>query len=159
MSEPTRIKADIIPYTAEYSGVVRSWIDCPETYRLVCRGTKFPPPDEIIDSWQRKGVSAYILFSDRKPVAYGELWDRRSEQAVEISHVMVDNYRRSRGYGTKLIELLYNRAATRPGTARVMINLYHQSLEALGCYVKAGFELAGTTSHVEGLRMTRLVKK
>jgi RimJ/RimL family protein N-acetyltransferase len=158
MSEPTRVKADIVPYTPEYSAVVRSWIDSPETYRLVCRGISFPPPDDIVDSWQRQGVSSYLLFSERRPVAYGELWDRRTEQAIELAHMIVDQYLRSQGYGTKLLQLLYDRAAERPGIARVLINLYHQSPEALSCYLKAGFELVGTTAHVEGLRMSRLVK-
>ncbi len=115
MDDSTQIKADLIPYTAEYSGIVRSWIESEETYRMVCRGISFPPPDDIVDSWPRKGVSSYLLISDRKPVAYGELWDRRTENAIELAHIIVDTYQRSRGYGTKLLRLLYNRAAPRPG--------------------------------------------
>jgi len=157
MTEPTRAKADLVPYTPEYSAVTRSWIDTEETYTLVCRGINFPPPDDIVDSWQRQGVTSYMLFSERRPVAYGELWDRPTEQAVEIAHLLVDQFRRSRGFGTKMLELLFDRASVRPGVARVNVNLYHQSPEALGCYLKAGFELIGTAAHVEGLRMTRVV--
>jgi len=159
MSDPARVKADLVPYTQEYSGVVRSWIESPETYQLVCRGIDFPPPDDIVDSWQRKGVASYILYSDRKPVGYGEIWERPVEQAAEITHLLVDPYKRSRGYGTKLLELLYERASTRKGVARVLINLYHHSPEALGCYLKAGFELTGTATHIEGLKMMRLVER
>ena len=159
MSEPARVKADLVPYTQEYSGVVRSWIESPETYQLVCRGINFPPPDDIVDSWQRNGVTSYILYSERKPIAYGEIWDRPVEQAVELTHLLVDPYKRSRGYGTKLLELLFERASTRKGVARVLINLYHHSPEALGCYLKAGFELTGTATHIEGLKMMRLVER
>ena len=159
MSKPTRVKADLVPYTQEYSGVVRSWIDTPEAYQLVCRGINFPPPDDVVDGWQRKGVNSYLLSSNNTPVAYGELWDRRIEQAVEIAHLIVDQYRRSTGYGTKLLQLLYERAAERPAVARVLINLYHHSPEVLGCCLKAGFELLGTATHVEGLKMMRLVRK
>ncbi|MCP4685050.1 MAG: GNAT family N-acetyltransferase [bacterium] len=159
MSDPARVKADLVPYTQEYSGVVRSWIESEETYQLVCRGINFPPPDDIVDSWQRKGVVSYILYANQKPVAYGEIWERPVEQAAEITHVLVDPYKRSRGYGTKLLELLYERAATRRGVARVLVNLYHQSPEALGCYLKAGFELTGTATHIAGLKMMRLVEK
>ncbi|RKX24710.1 MAG: hypothetical protein DRP45_07630 [Candidatus Zixiibacteriota bacterium] len=159
MSNPIRIKADLIPYTKEYSGVVRSWIDTEETYQFVCRGIDFPPPDDVVDGWQRQGVISYLLFSQRKPVAYGELWERKIEQAFEIAHVVVDQYQRSRGFGTKLVQLLFNRIAERPGTAKVLINLYHDSPEALGCFLKAGFELTGTSTHVEGLKMMRMVEK
>ncbi len=159
MSEPTRVKADIIPYAAEYSQLVRSWIDSEETFRNVCRGTEFPPPDDIIDSWQRAELAAYLLSSDGKPVAYGELWERKMERAVEIAHLIVDPYKRSRGYGTKMLELLYNRAAARPGITKVLINLYADSEEALGCFLKAGFELTGTARHVQGLQMMRVVRR
>ena len=103
MTEPTRVKADIVPYTAEYSQVVRSWIDSEETYLHLCRSREFPPADDIVDSWQRQKVASYLLFSEGMPVAYGEIWDRRVERAVEIAHLIVDNTRRSRGYGTKML--------------------------------------------------------
>ncbi|MBD3258413.1 GNAT family N-acetyltransferase [candidate division GN15 bacterium] len=159
MSDPTSIKADLVPYTSEYAGQVRSWIDTEETYKLVCRGTNFPPPDDIIDSWQREGVVSYLMFSEGRPVAYGELWDRSGEQAIELNHIIVDQYKRSRGFGTKLIQLLYDRASTRPGIAKVLLNLYNDSQEVLGCYLKAGFEIVGTATHIEGLKMMRLVRK
>jgi len=159
MDHSTRIKADLVPYTSEYSAVVRSWIDSEETYHAVCRGISFPPPDDIVDSWQRQGVASYLLIADRRPAAYGELWDRRAENAIEIAHVLVDNYQRSRGFGTKLLQLLYDRAAERPNISRVLLNLYHDSPEALGCYLKAGFELIGTATHIEGLKMVRSVRR
>ena len=159
MSEPTRVKADIIPYTAEYSQLVRSWIDSEETYRYVCRATDFPPRDDIVDSWQRKTVTSYLLSSHGKPVAYGELWDRKIERAVEIAHLIVDQYKRSQGYGTKMLELLYNRAASRRGITKVLINLYVDSEEALGCFLKAGFELTGTARYVQGLQMMRTIQR
>jgi ribosomal protein S18 acetylase RimI-like enzyme len=156
--EPTRIKADIVPYSAEYSSLVRSWIESPETYKNVCRGQEFPPPEDIVDSWQRQGVSSFTLFSQRRPVAYGELWPRPLEMAVEIAHLLVDPYKRSQGYGSKMLELLYQRAAQRRGVAKVVLNLYGDDEVALGCYLKAGFELVGTSSYTVGLRMVRMVR-
>jgi ribosomal protein S18 acetylase RimI-like enzyme len=158
MDDSTQVKADLIPYSSEYAGIVRSWIECEETYKLVCRGVNFPPPDEVIDSWQRKGVISFLLISNNKPVGYGELWERKAEHAVELSHILVDTYQRSHGYGTKLLRLLYNRAAQRPGVNKVLINLYNDSAEVLGCYLKAGFELAGTATHIEGLKLVRMVE-
>ena len=159
MTEPTHVKADIIPYSAEYSQVVRSWIESEETYFNVCRGKEYPPPDELVDSWQRTDVSSYLLFSDNRPVAYAELWVRPNERAVEISHLLVDPYKRQQGYGTKMLELLYQRGAERANITRVIVNLYNDSEAALGCYLKAGFELLGTASHTLGLKMIRLVKR
>jgi len=158
LSEFTHVKADIVPYTAEYSRVVFSWIDSKQTYSNVCRATNFPPPDDLVDSWQRKGVSAYLLFTSGKPVAYGELWDKPLDMAIEIAHLIVDSHKRSRGYGTKMLELLYQRAAERPNVVKVILNLFSGDEIALGCYLKAGFELVGTTNYSAGLKMIRMVK-
>jgi ribosomal protein S18 acetylase RimI-like enzyme len=158
LNEFTRVKADVVPYTAEYSRVVLSWIDSEETYRNLCRSTEFPPPDDLVDSWQREGVSSYLLFAEGKPVAYGELWEKPLETAIEIAHLIVDPYKRSRGFGTKLLKLLYERAAQRPNVVKVILNLFSSDEIALGCYLKAGFELVGITSYATGLRMVRMVK-
>ena len=115
MSDPAQVKAALIPYAAEYSSVVRSWIESKETYFYVCRGKEFPPPDDVVDSWQRKEVSSFILLSNNKPIGYGELWERRLERAAEISHLIIDPYKRGEGYGIKLVQRLYDRAATRAG--------------------------------------------
>jgi len=158
MNESTRVKADIVPYTVEYSKVVLSWIDSEETYRNLCRGTIFPPADDLVDSWQREGILSYLLFASGKPVAYGELWERPLELAVEIVHLMVAPFKRSRGYGTKMLELLYQRAAQRQNVAKVILNFFSGDEVALGCYLKAGFELVSTTNYMAGLRMERMVK-
>ncbi len=158
MNQPTRVKADIVPYTAEYSRVVLSWIDSEETYRNLCRGTEFPPADDLVDSWQRDGVTSYLLFASGKSVAYGELWERPLELAVEIAHLIVAPFKRSQGYGTKMLELLYQRAAQRQNVAKVILNFSSGDEVALGCYLKAGFELVSTTDYAAGLRMERVVK-
>lgn len=158
MSEPISAKADLIPYSEEYSSQVRSWIESEETYFLVCRGREFPPPEDIVDSWQRPDVSSFLLFSDRRPIAYGELWNRPNERAVEIAHLIVDPYRRGEGLGTKMLTLLYQRAAERKNVVKVLINLYNDNEIALRCYTDAGFELIGTATHTMGLKMVRIVK-
>lgn len=157
MDDSTRVKADLIPYSDEYARDVRSWIECEETYKAVCRGNDFPPPDDIVRSWQRQGVSSYILLSDRKPIAYGELWARPLEMAVEINHVLVSPYERDKGYGVKTLELLYNRVS-RKGVAKVLINLWDENEAALSCYLKAGFELLGTAKLGTGLRLVRMIQ-
>jgi len=159
LSDPAQVKATLIPYSAEYSATVRSWIDSGEIYSYVCRGKDFPPPDDVVDSWQRNDITSHVLLSNNKPVGYGELWDRRLERAVEIAHLIVDPHRRSEGLGTKLVQQLYDRAAARGSVTKVLVNLYSDNTIALGCYVKAGFELVSTASYTVGLRLVRLVQK
>jgi ribosomal protein S18 acetylase RimI-like enzyme len=158
LAEPTQVKADIIGYSSEYSAVVRSWINSEETYFNVCRRKDFPPPDDIVDSWQKPDVASYILFSENRPVAYGELWNRSQEMAVEIAHLLVDPFKRSRGYGTKMLQLLYERVTQRSGVGQVVLNLFSDSEEILGCCLKAGFEVLATSPHTVGLRMVRLIR-
>ena len=152
------LKADIIGYTEEYAAVVRSWIDSDETYHNLCRGNDFPPPEDIVHSWQRSSVLSKLLLAKRKPIGYGELWARPAELAVELAHLLIDPAHRSEGYGSALVEHLFQNAARRPGVAKVIINLNAKSEHVLGCYLKAGFQLIGTTKHVPGLRMIRLTR-
>lgn len=158
MDDSIRVKADIIPYLPEYARTVYSWIDSEETYRNVCRGTEFPPPDDLIDSWQRNGMTSYLLSSRGRPTAYAEIWNRPLDVAVELAHLLVDPARRSQGFGAIMLELLFQRAAQRDNVAKVIINLYGDSEEALGCYLKSGFELIGTTTYTTGLKLIRLVE-
>ena len=158
MDEPIKVKADLIPYAHEYASDVLSWIDSEEVYKDVCRGQDWPPPKDLVESWQRKNVVSYLLFSERQPVAYGELWNRPLEMAVEVAHLIVAPAKRSMGYGTKMLEELYNRAAARPDVAKVLLNLYSENEVALSCYLKAGFELIGTSSYITGLKMVRMVE-
>lgn len=159
MAEPTHAKADIIPYTPEYSELVRSWIESEETLFNVCRGTEYPPSEELVDTWQRPEVQSFLLFAERHPVAYAELWPKPNDRAVEIAHLLVDPYQRMRGYGVTMLNLLFERATTRAGVARVNLNLYNTSEAALGCYLKAGFELVAAASHTLGLKMVKVVKR
>ena len=158
MSGQSHSKADIVPYTKEYSATVRGWIDSAEVFRDVCRGKEFPPPQDIVDSWQRKDVSSYLLFRSGKPLAYAELWARPNDLAVEVAHLIVDPARRSEGFGTRMVELLYEQGAARMDVAKVMINMYNENAAALSCFLKAGFELTGVTSYTQGLRLLRFVR-
>lgn len=157
MSSTPSAKADIVPFTKEYSATVRQWIDSPEVLHDVCRGKDFPPAQDIIDTWQRKEVSSYLLMASGKPVAYAELWNRANELAVEIAHLLVDPAKRGQGYGTRLAHLLFEQGAARPEVAKVIAYLYNENSAALGCLLKAEFELAGTTSYTQGLRIVRIV--
>ncbi len=158
MNEPIRTRTDLLPYSADYTTIISSWIDSVETLYNVCRGTDFPPSEDIIDSWQREGVNSFILFAENNPVAYGEIWNRPQEMAVMISHLLVAPVNREQGFGVKMLNLLYEKAANRSDIAKVIINLYNENPVALGCIMKAGFELVGTTSYTQGLRLVKIIK-
>lgn len=157
MTDRIEIKADLIPYSEEYAQSIRKWIETEETYQFVSRGTEFPPPDNIITSWQREGMASYLLTFENRPIAYGELWNRPNEFTVEIAHLLVDQFRRGEGYGVKLINLLYNRAAARIDVSKVTAIVNSDNESALRCFMKAGFELAGTTNYTKGLKLIKLV--
>jgi len=158
LSDLSQVKADIVPYTSEYARDVRSWIDCEETYYNLCRSKDFPPPPNVVETWQRNNITPYLLFSSNRPVAYAELWERRLEREIEITHLIVDTFKRGQGFGTKMLQLLYDRASQRKGIMKVVLHMFTDNHEALGCYLSAGFELVGTTPGFPGLRMIKIVK-
>ncbi|MFQ5498083.1 MAG: GNAT family N-acetyltransferase [Candidatus Zixiibacteriota bacterium] len=149
--------ADIIPYNADYAQAVRSWIDSKMTLYNVSRGTDFPPAQDVVESWQRTDVSSFLLISAGLPVAYAELWRRPLEVALEIAHLLVSPEHRLSGFGTTMLKLLCDRASGKSRVERVLVNLYNENEAALACFLKAGFELTGTSAHVKGLRMMRVL--
>lgn len=158
MADPTRARAELVPYAPEFASTVRSWIDSDETYHFVCRGSGFPPPEDVVDSWQRQGVNSYVLTADRQPVAYAELWDRANEQAVEIAHVLVAPFRRGEGFGTRMVKLLTGKVENRADISKLLAILYTDNETALACLLGAGFELVGTTNYAQGLRLVRIIR-
>ena len=119
MSQPV-IKADLIPFHDQYAELVRSWIDSEAAYLAVCRGRDWPPPEDIVKQWQRDDMSAWLLIVSGEPAGYGEVWDRPHDMAVELNHIVVDPKQRRAGCGRRLIELLFERAASRTDVAKVM---------------------------------------
>ncbi len=158
MTDSKAIKADIVPYNSGHSSLVHSWIDNETCHYNVCLGRGFPPPENLVESWQRDSVKSYLMMISGDPVAYGELWDKPFEMAVEIAHLLVDPAKRSRGYGARMLELIFEKASQRKDVASVQLNLFVQSKAALNCYLSAGFELIGAANYATGLKMIRMIK-
>lgn len=155
MTEPTHAQADLVPFTGEYAPRVMLWVDSEETYRNLCGEMPYPPNEDLVETWQRPDVTSFLLFANHQPVAYAELWDVAIEKGVEVVHLVVDPARRGRGYGTLMLNLLAERAASRRGVRIAIVNFFHGDETVLGCYLKAGFELVGTQPVGDGLRMER----
>ncbi len=159
MSDSAQIKADIIPYDSEYAMEVRSWIDSEETYFNICEGKGFPPPENLIATWQKPDMSSYLLLTQNQPVAYADLSHPQRSISAEILHTLVAPQRRYQGYGSLFLQLLYDRAAQRSGILKVIINIKNENPEMLSCALKAGFELSGTPAGSPGLRLIKVITK
>lgn len=150
--------ADIISYTNSYSAVVRGWIDSERTYRRLGGRGDWPCSDEVIIGRQINDMRAYLLIDRQKPVAYAELWPKPQQLAVEVRWLLVDPTKRNKGFGSQLLERLWLRVSAKRGIARVVIMLEGDNREALGCYLRAGFSISGTTG-APGLTLHRMVAR
>ncbi|MCB2231791.1 GNAT family N-acetyltransferase [bacterium] len=159
MSDQTRVKADIVRYTAEYARTVHSWIDSEETATNLEIDTDYPPLEEVIEGWQQENMVSYLLLSGSGPVAYAELWYRPAELAIQVRRLLVAPKYRENGFGCKMLLLLCEIAGRRKEVAKVYLTVNWDNRTALGCYLKAGFTVAGTTHDKPGLYLTRLVER
>ncbi len=157
MSALSRVQTYLAPYEPPYASVVRGWLDSLATVTAVCRSETWPVEEDIVDSWQRDNVTGWLLFDDRQARAYGELWPRPKESAIEIAHLLVDPALRRRGLGRELLRRLSARAEEDPSVDRVLINIYTDNEAALGLAMASGFELMGTNKYVEGLQLVKLL--
>ena len=159
MTDPTRVKADIVPYTPDYAATVRSWIDSEETFRAVCGQGEYPPPDDLIESWQTEQRTSHLLFSHSRPIAFAQLWDHPLEMAVEIEHLVVKPDMRNQGVGSRMLILLYEFSSRWRGLAKVIAHVPQDNPAALACCIKAGFSMEGMSSFKNSIRMLRLVDR
>lgn len=159
MSDQSRVKADIVPYTADYARTVHSWIDSRETAANLELTVDYPPGDDVIETWQEENMVSYLLMSGAGPVAYGELWYRPAELAMQVRRLLVAPRYRDNGFGCKMLLLLCEIAGRRKEVAKVYLTVNWDNRTALGCYLKAGFTVAGTTHDKPGLYLTRLVER
>lgn len=159
MSEPTRVKADIVPYTAEYAATVQGWIDSEETFRALGGHEEYPPADDLVASWQTEQRTSHLLFSNNRPIAFAQLWDHPLEMAVEIEHLLVKPDMRNHGVGSRMLVLLYEFASRWRGLAKVIAHVPQDQPAALACCLKAGFSMEGMSSFKNSIRMLRLVDR
>ncbi|MBD3404113.1 GNAT family N-acetyltransferase [candidate division GN15 bacterium] len=159
VSDSTRVKADIVKFTSEYARTVRGWIDSEETAASLGLTDEFPPPEDIVETWQSDDMTGWLLLSGNGPVAYAELWPKPAELAMEIRRLLVDPRRREQGFGCKMLTLLHEAAGRRPEVAKVAMQVAWDNRNALGCYLKAGFTVAGTTHDKPGLYLVRMIER
>lgn len=79
-----------------------------------------------------------MLWAEKTPIGYGELWVDSTEQEVELAHVIVAQEQRGKGYGVALVRLLLDAARQTP-FRDVFLRVVPDNRAAIGCYLRAGF--------------------
>jgi ribosomal protein S18 acetylase RimI-like enzyme len=132
---------ELRPYEQEFGPKVIQWASAPKV-ALAWRSLANPPNDpSIFGRWHaEQGVRAYVLLLDQTLVAYGETWEEKESESldIEVAGVIVAPALRGRGIGRTLVEhLLSTVKGPLPRTAFVRVR--PDNAAAIRCYHHAGF--------------------
>jgi len=103
-----------------------------------------PLDEEMVTQWMRERGSGFVLESNGRIVAYGELNENLQERdSYWIGHVMVHPRRRGMGNGRNLVGALLKHAMESLHAREVRISAFEDNPAALKCYQACGFSEQG----------------
>jgi RimJ/RimL family protein N-acetyltransferase len=103
-----------------------------------------PLDEEMVTQWMRERGSGFVLESNGRIVAYGELNENLEESNTYwIGHVMVHPRRRGAGFGRNLVGALLKHAMETLHAREVRISAFDDNPAALKCYRACGFTEQG----------------
>jgi [ribosomal protein S18]-alanine N-acetyltransferase len=118
---------------------VLGWIASADELEAWASRRDFPLRREVLADWHRDpGVHPYLLLADEGLYGYGEVWEDREEDEVELARIVVAPSERGRGLGRALVRLLAAEAAAM-GFRDVWVRVGPWNAPALACYSSAGF--------------------
>ena len=138
------------PFTRLYAPTVASWVESDEELRWLAPSTPPPLTAAKVAAWLQPGRRAYLLTQegDATPVGYAELNPmRRDANHLWIGHVIMRPDRRGRRLGQYFVRRLVANAFTRDTVTRVSLIVFPDNTQALECYRRVGFTIAGEEHH------------
>lgn len=135
------------PLERSDADVIVTWLTGPDEVTLFGGPfLDFPLTAEALfaDSGER---SLYVIRDAGHPVATGYL-EVQDDGAARIGRILVDQGRRGRGWGRRMVEALIARASTSPGVRTVQLRVYEQNLAARALYESLGFVDTGVRRQI-----------
>jgi RimJ/RimL family protein N-acetyltransferase len=166
--QPARLRAlQLRPFDPGRAVLVVSWVGGAQETRWLAPRSTPPLTAAKVRAWAGPGRDPLMLVApdEPQPLAYGEvnvLNERRHE--YWLGHLIVDPRRRGGGLGTRLTELLLQRAFGHHRARRVSLVVFPENAAAIACYRAAGmredgFEVHYFTPYRRHERLLRFVAK
>ena len=138
---------------------LEKWIDNERAHAMWCGNyIHYPMTKENLHRTLRENErdwtdSAYVATEDDgTPAGFFCYCIDVSNNTGFLKYVIVDNTKRGRGYGERMLRLALQYAFTITGAQVVQLNVFPENLPAKRCYEKAGFKVRQITKGVFSYR-------
>lgn len=135
------LRARLLPFEAGLAPLVASWVGGPDEALRLAPNSAPPLTADVVRSWSRQsGRHARVLVNNAGiPAAYGELNLLNAERREYwLGHLIVDPQQRKQGIGTRLTQLLLERAFMQLAATRVALVVFTDNPAAIACYRACG---------------------
>lgn len=134
MSTPYRLAR----YDASLAGRIAAWaVDAAELDAWASLTPEQAGP-AVFERWHAEpSVHAFVLWRDREPCGYGEVWEDDAEAEAELARIIIDPAGRGQGAGRALAALLVEQAREL-GYEQIWLRVVPANGAAIACYTAAG---------------------
>ena len=140
------------PFIQEDAATILSWCKDKHAFRLwsADRYKEFPAqPDDMME--QYKGNNMYPLTAVVDDVIVGHIllrYPTDDKTHIRFGFVIVDDSKRSKGYGKQMLRLAIEFAQLKLGAKEISLGVFCDNLPALKCYQSIGFCITGEDSYI-----------
>ena len=139
------------PFLSDDAATILSWCKDKHAFRLwsADRYKDFPAkPEEMIE--QYNGNNMYPLTAVVGKEIIGHILLRfpsEDKSVIRFGFVIVDDSKRSKGYGKQLLRLAIDYAKQKLGARNITLGVFDNNPSAIHCYESVGFVVTGTDTY------------
>ena len=139
------------PFNINEAPTILSWCKDKHAFRLwsAARYKKYPAKSEEMME-QYKGDNMYPLTAIADDEIVGHIllrYPTEDRKLVRFGFVIVDDSKRSMGYGKQMLRLAIDYAKQELGAQKITLGVFCENLSAVECYKSVGFCITGEDAY------------
>lgn len=144
------MKIELMPFATNIAPTIASWVS--DDISLLWLAPRTPPPltpRKVLD-WHGVGKTALLAYIEGEDSAcgYAEINQTKSKPyELWLGHIIVAPQRRSRGIGSRFVEMLLDESFESFGAQMVSLVVFPDNVAAIRCYQRCGFAVTREECH------------
>ena len=144
------MKIELLPFATHCAPMIAAWVS--DDISLLWLAPRTPPPltpQKVLD-WHGAGKTALLAYVEGEdaPCGYAEINQTRSKPyELWLGHIIVAPQRRSRGIGSRFVDMLLDEAFESFGAQTVSLVVFPENVAAIRCYQRCGFAVTREECH------------
>lgn len=136
------------PYKSSDAKYIVNWIEDEKAFRLWCadRFENYPLlPEDFDKLYQNRNDDFFGMIAEDEDDIIGHFFIQRLQQdKYKFGLIIVDNTKRGKGYGKRMLLEALNYAKTNLKAKSVTLSVFDINESAYKCYLNLGFKETGT---------------